>query len=96
MLKTKQFKKNKLKPKKPCGQSSIRAFYKCLPGIKGTLNITSTVANKYAVVRSFRSSSIEDCSEKSSVITKSFESYSGLVSSILVMKVLQKKFLLMN
>ena len=62
MLKTKQLGTitshltNNLKPKKPCGQSSIKAF---LPGKKGKLNmITSTVANKYAVVRSFGSSSI--------------------------------------
>ena len=58
--------------------------------------ITSTVANKYAVVRSFGSSSILGCSEKSSVITKSFESYSELVSSSLEMKVVKKKFLSMN
>ena len=42
--------------------------------------ITSTVASKYAVVRSFGSSSIVGCSEKCSVITKSFKSYSELVS----------------
>ena len=65
MLKTKQLGNitshltNNLQPKKPCDQSSIKAFYKCLPGKKGKLNmITSTVANKYAVARSFGSSSI--------------------------------------
>ena len=58
--------------------------------------ITSTAANKYAVVRSFGSSSIVGCSEKSCVITKSFESYPELVSFSLKMKVLKKKFLLMN
>ena len=57
--------------------------------------ITSTVANKYVALRSFGSSSIVCCSEKSSVITKSFKSYSDLVSSSLEVKVL-KKFLLMN
>ena len=58
--------------------------------------ITSPVANKYTVVRSFGSSSIVGCSEKSSVTTKSFEFYSELVSSTLDMTVLKKKFLLMN
>ena len=58
--------------------------------------ITSTVANKYAVVRSFGSSSILGCSEKSNFITKSFESYSELISSSLEMKVVKKKFLSMN
>ena len=58
--------------------------------------ITSTFANKYAVVKSFGSSSIVGCSEKSSVITKSFESHSELVSSNLKMKLLKKKFLLIN
>ena len=57
--------------------------------------LTSTVINKYAAVRSFGSSSIAGCSEKSSVITKSFKSYSELVSSSLEMKVL-KTFLLRN
>ena len=57
--------------------------------------IISTVANNYVVVRSFGSSSIVGCSEKSSVITKSFKSYSELVSSSPEMKVLNK-FLLMN
>ena len=67
-----------------------------LPGRKGKLNmITSTFANKYAVARSFGCSSIVGCSEKSSVITKSFESHSELVSSSLEMEVL-KKFLLIN
>ena len=48
-----------LKYKKPCGQSSIKAIYKGVPGKKGKLNmITSAVANKYAVVRSFVSSLI--------------------------------------
>ena len=78
-----------LKPKKPCDQSSIKAIYKGLPRKKGKLNmITSTVANKFAVVRSFGSSSVAGCSEKSIAITKSFESYSELVSSSLEMKVL--------
>ena len=36
------------------------------------------------------------CSVKSSVITKSLESYFEWVSSSLEMKVLEKKFLLMN
>ena len=54
--------------------------------------IISTVANNYVVVKSFGSSSIVGCSEKSSVITKSFKSYSELVSSCPVLK----KFLLMN
>ena len=58
--------------------------------------ITSTAANKYAVVRRFGSGSIVGCSEKSNVITKSFESYSELVSSRLEMKVLKTKFLLIN
>ena len=58
--------------------------------------ITSTAANKYAVVRRFGSGSIAGCSEKSSVITKSFESYSELVSSRVEMKVLRTKFLLIN
>ena len=58
--------------------------------------ITSTVNNKYGVLRSFRSSSIVGSSEKSSVVTKSFESHSEFVSSSLEMKVLEKKFLLMN
>ena len=47
-----------------------------------------------AVVRRFGSSSIVGCSEKSSVITKSFESHFELDSSSLEMKVLKKKFLL--
>ena len=86
-----------LKPKKPCGQSSIKTFYKDLAGKKCKFNvITSTVANKYAVVRISGSCSIVGCSEKSSVITKSFESYSELLFSSLEIKVLQKKFLLMN
>ena len=58
--------------------------------------ITSTAANKHAVVRGFGSGSIIGCSEKSSVITKSFDSYSELVSSRLEMKVLKTKFLLIN
>ena len=50
---------NNLKPKKPCGQSPLKAFYKGLPGKNGKLNmITSTVTNKYTVVRSFGFSSI--------------------------------------
>ena len=37
---------NNLNHAKPCGQSSIKAFYKGLPEKKGKLNkITSTVAN---------------------------------------------------
>ena len=52
--------------------------------------ITSTIANKYVVARSFRPNSIVACSEKFSVITKSFESYSELVSSCLEMRVLKK------
>ena len=48
----------------------------------------------HAVVRRFGSSSIVGCSEKSSVITKSFESHFELDSSSLEMKVLKKKFLL--
>ena len=73
------------------------AFNQGLPGRKGKLNmVSSTFANKYAVVRSFGSSSIVGCSEKSSVITKRFESHSELVSSSLKMKVLKKKFLLRN
>ena len=87
---------NNLKHKKPCGQSSIKIFYKELLEKKVKLNmVTSTVANKYVAFRSFGSSSIVCCSEKSSVITKSFKSYSDLVSSSLEVKVL-KKFLLMN
>ena len=58
--------------------------------------ITSTVADKYVAVRSFGSSSIVGCSEKSSVITKSIEAYPEFVSSSLEMKVLKKKLLLMN
>ena len=58
--------------------------------------ITSAVASKYAVVRRFGSSSFVRCSEKSSVITKRFKSYSELVSSTLEMKVLKKKFLSSN
>ena len=62
-------------------------------GKKAKLNmITSTVANKYAVERSFGSSSIAGCLEKSSVITKSFESYSELVSSSLEVKYLRRNF----
>ena len=50
---------NNLKPNKPCNQSSIKALYKGLPGKKGKLNMTiSTIANEYAVVRSFSSSAI--------------------------------------
>ena len=79
----------------PCGQSSKKTFYKGLPGKNSKLN-TSTVANKYAVVRSFGSSSIVGYSEKSSVITKSLESFSKLLYFIFEMKVLKKKFLLMN
>ena len=60
MLKTKQLGKirplhstSNLKPKKYCGQSCG------FPGKKGKLNIiTSTVANKYAVMRGFGSSSV--------------------------------------
>ena len=75
----------------------IKTFYKGLPERKGKLNmVTSTVANIYPVVRSFGSSSIIGCSKRTSVTTKSFESYSELDSSSLEMKVLQKKFLLMN
>ena len=91
---------NNLKPKKklkPCGQSSIKAFYKGLPGKKGKSSIiTSTVANKYAVVRSFDSSSFVGCSVNSSFVTKNFDFYSELVFPRLEMKVLQKKFLLIN
>ena len=58
--------------------------------------ITSTFANKYAAVKSSGSSSIVRCSEKPSIITKNLESYSKLVSFNLKMKVLKKKFLLMN
>ena len=48
---------NNLKPKKYCGQSCG------LPGKKGKLNmITSTVANIYAVMGSFGSSSVVDLS----------------------------------
>ena len=48
---------NNLKPKKYYGQSCG------LPGKKSKLNmITSTVANKYAVMRSFGSSSVLDLS----------------------------------
>ena len=50
---------NNLKPKTFCGQSSIKAFYKGLSVKKGKLDmITSTVNNKYAVVKSFGFSSI--------------------------------------
>ena len=50
---------NNLKTKKPCGQSFIKAFHKDFPGKRGKLNIiTSTVADKNAVVRSFGYSSI--------------------------------------
>ena len=56
--------------------------------------ITSTVAKICCF--SFGSSSIVGCSEKSRVITKSFESYSELVSSSVEIKVLKKKFLVMN
>ena len=88
---------NNLESNKPCGQYFINAFCKGLPGKKGKLNlITSTFANKYAAVKSSGSSSIVRCSEKPSVITKNLESYSKLVSSSLEMKVLTKKFLLMN
>ena len=81
----------------PCGQSSKKTFFKGLPGKNSQLNmITSTVANKYAVVRSFGSSSIVGYSEKSSVITKSLESFSKLLYFIFEMKVLKKKFPLMN
>ena len=55
-----------------------------------------TVTNKYDVLRSFGSTSLVGCSEKYSVITKSFDSYSEFVSSSLKMKVLKKKFPLMN
>ena len=80
MLKTKQLgnklpsrSTNNLKPTKPCGQSSIKAFHRGLPRKKGKLNkITSTVTNKYAFLRSFGSSSIVGCSEKFNIITKSF------------------------
>ena len=49
----------------PCGQSSKKTFYKGLPGKNSKLNmITSTVANKYAVVRSFGSTSIVGGSKK--------------------------------
>ena len=73
------------------------AFNQGLPGRKGKLNmVSSTFANKYAVVRSFGSSSIVGCSEKSSDVTKSFESHSELVSSSLEMKVIKKKFLLIK
>ena len=106
MLKTKQwYRKHKLTPqstnnlksKNPCSQSFIKGFYKGLPKKKGKLNaIISTVANKYAVLRSFGSSSNVGCSGNSSVITKSFELYSELVSSSLKMKVLKKKFIWKN
>ena len=56
--------------------------------------ITSTVAKICCF--SFGSSSIVGFSEKSRVITKSFESYSELVSSSVEIKVLKKKFLVMN
>ena len=45
--------------------------------------ISSTAANKHAVVRRFDSSLIAGCSEKTNAIIKYFESYSGLVSSSL-------------
>ena len=54
---------NGLKPKKPCGQFSMRAFYKGLPEKWGKLNmITSTIANKYAFVRRFGSISVSGLS----------------------------------
>ena len=72
-------------------------FNQGLRGRKGKLNmITSMFANKYAVERSFSSSLILGSSEKSSFITKNFESHSELVSSSLEIKVLKKKFLLIN
>ena len=87
---------NNLKPKKPCSQSSIKTFYEGLPG-KGRVSwIWLLLLLIYAVVTSFGSSSIVGCSEKASVIKKSFDSYSELVFSSLEMKVLKKKFLLMN
>ena len=80
-----------------CVQSSIKTLYKGLLGKKGKLNIiTSTVANKYSVVRSFGSSSDVGCSEKPNVITKNIESYFQLVSSSVKMKVLQNKIILRN
>ena len=103
MLKTKQLgsklplhSTNNLKPKKPCGQSSIKTFYEGLPG-KGRVSwIWLLLLLIYGVVTSFGSSSIVGCSEKASDIKKSFDSYSELVFSSLEMKVLKKKFLLMN
>ena len=48
-----------LTPKKPCDLSSAKAFHKGWPWKKLKLNIiTSTVASKYAALRSFGSSSI--------------------------------------
>ena len=61
----KAIRKSDLKPKNYCGQSSIKTFYKRITWKKGKLNIiTSIVANKYAVVRSFGSTSIVGGSKK--------------------------------
>ena len=87
---------------KNCKNKTIRrqttiTFNQGLPGRKGKLNmITSMCANKYPVVRIFGPSPIAGCSENSSVVTKSFECHFELVFSSLEMKVLKKKFLLIN
>ena len=65
----KAIRKSDLKPKNSCGQSSIKTFYKRITWKKGKLNIiTSIVANKYAVVRSFGSTSIVGGSKKNLVL----------------------------
>ena len=52
-----------------CCQSSVKSFYKGLLGKKDKLNIiTSTVANKYAVVRSFGSGSQLKTAQKNLVL----------------------------
>ena len=54
--------------------------------------VTSTVANIYAVVRRFGSSSIIGCLEKSSAITKSFEPYSSWFLPVSKWKYLRRNF----
>ena len=92
MLKTKQLgnelqshSTNNLKPKTPCGQSSIKTFYKGLPGKRVSWirlhllffqrDSTSECELLLLLILLFAPSSIVGYSEKSSVLTKSFENW---------------------
>ena len=86
---------NNVKPKKPSGQSSIKTFIKVylekkISWIWLLLLLLINMLLWEVLVLAL------GCSVKSSVITKSLESYFELVSSSFKMKLLEKKFLLIN